>query len=112
MHVEIEGKFPRTGWLYVQCSIVNGVYPCCLLFIFGVKFRSWPGWTGEEVSFWTRLPYCSGVVREGEVESCPKRAHRQPDDHYGWVGRALSLYSSGLEAHSGRHLGVPRPAGF
>ena len=39
------------------------------------------------------------------MESCPKRARHQPDDHYGWVGWALSLYSPGLEAHSGRHLG-------
>ena len=27
------------------------------------------------------------------MESCPKRARHQPNDHYGWVGRALSLYS-------------------
>ena len=38
------------------------------------------------------------------MESCPKRARHHPDDHYGRVGRALSLYSPGLGAHSGRHL--------
>ena len=38
------------------------------------------------------------------MESCPKRARYQPDDHYGRVGGALSLYSPGLGAHSGRHL--------
>ena len=38
------------------------------------------------------------------MESCPKRTRHQPDDHYGQVGRALSLYSLGLGAHSGRHL--------
>ena len=43
-----------------------------------------------------------------EVERCPKRAHRQPDDRYGRAGRALSLYSPGLGAHSGRHLGDSR----
>ena len=44
------------------------------------------------------------MVSDGEVESCPKRARHQPDDHYGRVGRALSLYSPGLGAHFGRHL--------
>ena len=44
------------------------------------------------------------MVGDGEVESCPKRARHQPDDHYGRVGGALSLYSPGLGAHSGRHL--------
>ena len=48
------------------------------------------------------------MVRDGEVESCPKRARHQPDDHYGRGGRALSLYSLGLEARSGRHLGGSR----
>ena len=48
------------------------------------------------------------MVSDGEVESCPKRARRQPDDHYGRVGRALSFYSPGLEAHSGRSLGGSR----
>ena len=105
MHVKMEGQFPRIGWQHVQGPIVNGVYPCCPLFILSVVFRSWPGWTGEEVSFWTRLPHCSGVVSNGEVESCPKRARHQPDDHYGRVGGALSLYSPGLGAHFGRHLG-------
>ena len=42
------------------------------------------------------------------MESCLKRARHQPDDHYGRVGRALSLYSPGLGAHSGRHLGGSR----
>ena len=87
---------------------MNGVHPCCPLFVLGVAFRSWLGWTGEEVSFWTRLPHCLGVVSDGEVESCPKRAHHQPDDHYGRVGGALSLYSPGLGAHSRRHLGGSR----
>ena len=87
---------------------MNGVHPCCPLFVLGVVFRSWPCWTGEEVSFWTRLPHCSGVVSDGEVESCPKRARHQPDDHYGRVGGALSLYSPGLGAHFGRHLGGSR----
>ena len=105
MHVEMKGLFPGTGWQYVQGPIVNEVYPCCPLFIFGVAFHSWPGWTGEEVSFWTRLPHCLGVVSDGEVENYPKRARRQPNDHYGRVGRALSLYSPGLEAHFGRSLG-------
>ena len=44
------------------------------------------------------------MVSDGEVESCPKRAHHQPNDHYGQVGRALSLYFPGLGAHSERHL--------
>ena len=108
MHVEMEGQFPRTGWQYVQGPIVNGVHPCYILFVLGVAFRSWPGWTGKEVSFLTQLPYYSGVVSDVEVESCPKRARHQPDDHYGRVGGALSLYSPGLGAHSGRHLGGPR----
>ena len=38
------------------------------------------------------------------MENCPKRALHQPDDHYGRVGGAHSLYSPGLGAHSGRHL--------
>ena len=87
---------------------MSGVHPCCPLFVLGVAFRSWPGWTGEKVSFWTWLPHCSGVVSDGEVESCPKRARHQPDDHYGRVGGALSLYSPGLGAHSRRHLGGSR----
>ena len=44
------------------------------------------------------------MVSDGEVESCPKRARHQLDDHYGRVGRTLSLYSLGLKAHSGQHL--------
>ena len=108
VHVEMERQFPRTWWQYVQGLIVNEVYPCCPLFLLCVAFRSWPSWTGEEVSFWTRLPHCSGVVSDGEVESCPKRARRQPNDHYGRVGRALSLYSPRLEAHSGQSLGGSR----
>ena len=48
------------------------------------------------------------MVSDGEVESCPKRARRQPDDHYGRVGWALSLYSPELEAHSRRSLGGSR----
>ena len=44
------------------------------------------------------------MVSDGEMESCPKRARHQPDDHYGWVGRALSFYLPGLGAHSERHL--------
>ena len=44
------------------------------------------------------------MVSDGEVESCPKRARHHLDDHYGRAGRALSLYSPGLGAHSGRHL--------
>ena len=44
------------------------------------------------------------MVSDGEMESCPKRALHQPNDHYGQVGRALSLYSPGLGAHSRRHL--------
>ena len=46
-------------------------------------------------------------MNDREVESCPTRACRQPGDHYGRAERALSLYSSGLGAHSGRH-----PEGF
>ena len=38
------------------------------------------------------------------MESCPKRARHQPDDHYSQVERALFLYSPGLGAHSRRHL--------
>ena len=87
---------------------MNGVYPYCPLFVFDVTFRSWLGWTGEEVSFWTWLPHCSGVVSDGEVESCRKRARHQSDDHYGRVGGALSLYSPGLGAHSGSRLGGSR----
>ena len=45
------------------------------------------------------------MVSDGEVESCPKKARHQPDDHYGRVGGALSLYSPGLGSHFGRHLG-------
>ena len=108
LHVEMEGQFPRTKWQYVQGPIVNGVHPCCPLFVFGVTFLSWPGWTGDEVFFWTRLPHCSRVVSDGEVEICLKRPHHQPDDHYDWVGGALSLYSPRLGAHSGRHLGGSR----
>ena len=52
--------------------------------------------------------HCSGVVSDGEVESCPKRARHQPDDHCGRVGGALSLYSPGLGAHSRRHPGGSR----
>ena len=44
------------------------------------------------------------MVSDGEVESCPKRDRHQPDHHYGWAGRALSLYSPGLGAHSRRHI--------
>ena len=44
------------------------------------------------------------MVSDGEVESRPKRARHHPDDHYGRVGGALSLYSPGLGAHSRRHL--------
>ena len=95
---------------------MNGVHPCCPLFVLSVMFRSWPGWTGEEVSFWTRLPHCLGVVSDGEVERCPKRARHQPDDHYVRVGGALSLYSPRLRAHFGLHLRGSRacwtPSGF
>ena len=105
MHVKLEGQFPRTRWKYVQGPIENEVHPCCPLFVLSAVFRSWPGWTGEEVSFCTRLLHCSRVVSDGEVESCPKRARHQPDDHYDRVGGALSLYSPGLGAHFGRHLG-------
>ena len=42
------------------------------------------------------------------MESCPKRARHQPDDHYGWAGWALSLYSHRLGAHYGLHLGGSR----
>ena len=56
------------------------------------------------------------MVSDGEVESCPKRARHQPDDHYSRVGGALSLYSPGLGAHFGLHLGGCRacwtPIGF
>ena len=45
------------------------------------------------------------MVSDGEVESCSKRARHQPNDHYGRVGGALSLYSPGLGAHFRRHLG-------
>ena len=48
------------------------------------------------------------MVSDGEVESCLKRARHQPDDHYGWVVGAISLYSPGLGAHFGRHLGGSR----
>ena len=44
------------------------------------------------------------MVSDGEVESYPKRARHQLDDHYGRVGQALSPYSPGLGAHSGQHL--------
>ena len=96
MHVKMGGGgggggFPRTRWQHVEGPIVNGVHPCCPLFVLGVVFRSWPGWTSEKVSSWTRLPHCPGVVSDREVESCPKRARHQPDDHYVRVGGALSL---------------------
>ena len=87
---------------------MNGVYPYSPLFVLGVAFSLWPGWTGEEVSFWTRLSHCLGVVSDGEVESCLKRARHQPDDFYGRVGGALSLYSPRLGAHYGRRLGGSR----
>ena len=48
------------------------------------------------------------MVSDGEVESCPKRVRHQPNDNYGWAGRALSLYSPGLRAHFRRHLGGSR----
>ena len=112
MYVKMEGQFLRIGWQHVQGPIVKGVHPCCPLFVLDVVFRLWPGWAGEEVSFWTRLPHCSGVVSNGEVESCPKRARHQLDDHYGQVRGALSLYSPRLGAHFGRHLGGSWPAGL
>ena len=87
---------------------MNGVHPCCPLFVLSVVFRSWPDWTGEEVSFWTWLSHCSGVVSDWEVESCPKKARHQLDDYYGKVGGALSLYSPRLRAHFGLHLGGSR----
>ena len=48
------------------------------------------------------------MVSDGEVESCSKRACHQPDDRYGRVEGALSLYSLGLGDHFGRHLGGSR----
>ena len=48
------------------------------------------------------------MVSDGEVESCPKRVRHQPDDHYGRVGGVISLYSPGLGAHFGQHLGGSR----
>ena len=48
------------------------------------------------------------MVSDGEVECCPKRARHQPDDHYGQVGGALSLYSPRLGAHFRPHLGGSR----
>ena len=48
------------------------------------------------------------MVSDGDVESCPKRARHQLDDHYGRVGGVLSLYSLRLGAHSRRHLGGSR----
>ena len=107
-HIEMEGQFPRTGWQYVLGPIVNGVYPCCPLFVLGVAFSLWPDWTGEEVSFRTRLSHCLGVVSDGEVESCLKRACHQPDDFYGRVRGALSFYLPRLGAHYGRRLGGSR----
>ena len=104
----MEGRFPRTGWKHVQGPILNGVHPCYPLFELGVVFRSWPCWTGKEVSFWTRLLHCSGVVSDREVESYPKRACHQPDDHYGRVRGALSLYLPGLGAHFRQYLGGSR----
>ena len=44
------------------------------------------------------------MVSDGEVESCPKRARHQPDDHYDRVERALFLYLPRLGAHSRQHL--------
>ena len=105
MYVKMEGWFPQTEWQHVQGLIVNGVHPCCPLFVLGVVFRSWPNWIGEEVFFWTRLLHCSRVVSGGEGESCSKRGRHQLDDHYGQVRGDLSLYSPGLGAHFRRHLG-------
>ena len=44
------------------------------------------------------------MVSDGEVESCLKRTHHQPDDHYGRVGQALFPYSPSLGLHVGWHL--------
>ena len=101
VHVKMEGQFPRIGRQHVQGPTVNGVHPCYPFFVLIVVFRSWPGWTGKEVSFLTQLPHCLGVVSDREVESYLKRARHQRDDHYGRVGGALSLYSPGLGAHFG-----------
>ena len=52
------------------------------------------------VSFWTRLPHCSGVESDEGVESYLKTTHHPPVDRYGQVGRALCPYSSGLRVHA------------
>ena len=44
------------------------------------------------------------MVSDREVESCLKRTHHQPDEHYGRVGQDLFPYSPRLRLHVGRHL--------
>ena len=61
------------------------------------------------VSFWIRLPRCSEVVNNGEVESYPKRTHHLLGDHYGRVGHPLCLYLTGLRVHAGQRLAGFRP---
>ena len=61
------------------------------------------------VSFWTRLPHCSGVVSDKGVESYLKTTRHPPVDRYGQVERALCPYSSELGVHAGELLVGSRP---
>ena len=61
------------------------------------------------VSFWTRLPHCSGVVSDGGVESYLKTTRHPSVDRDGQVGRALCSYSFGLGVHAGELLVGSRP---
>ena len=61
------------------------------------------------VSFWTRVPHCSGVESDGGVESYLKITRHRPVDRYGQVGRALCPYSSKLGVHAGELLVGSRP---
>ena len=49
------------------------------------------------------------MVSDEEVESCVKRTHHRPNDHYDREERAPFPYSPRLELHAGRHPVGCRP---
>ena len=51
-------------------------------------------------------------MNDGEVESCPKRTHHLPVDHYGQVGRAFFPYLPGLGVQVGQRLVGFQPRWF
>ena len=94
---ETGGPCPRTRQICIPRPIPTRAYLCCSPFEFGGVQHYQPGWTGEEVSSWIRLPHCSEVVNDGEAGSCPRSVRHLPDDHCGKVGRALYSYLAELE---------------